>query len=225
MPAMRAGFASIDIGNYAIEQSIRSDFGQGHAFAAGAVAQDRGGATQGQRHRNHRITLRKRQYRFHLPGQFVIQQQGPATTERPTRLLARHALRLPFGIERAEEVARDRLAVERPCVALRVEPQAGAIGRQQQVPAALRRARGDGLEQQRIARRRLPVQREQVGVGGQRAGSRSLLRASFPRRRESLLFFCVLPCRERTGAKRDCRLRRVFNSRIAGHDERKVRCA
>ncbi len=141
-------------------------FAQHRAFAAGAIAHDRRRAAQRQSMGKPAIAARQLQHRLDLPRQLVVQQQRPAAAERPARFFAVNAQRLPSRIQRGEKIAGDGFASERARFSLRVQAQAGAVGRKQQIPAPLRRARGYGFQQQRIARRRQPMQCKQIGIGG-----------------------------------------------------------
>src|SRR5690606_5011524 len=105
---------------------------------------------------------RKLQHRLYLRGELVGQQQCPATAERPARFLARQLQFPPSRIERIEEIARLSAAVFALQRAVGQQRQRLAAGRKQDVPAAVRGARGGRLEQQRIARRRQALQRQQV---------------------------------------------------------------
>ena len=147
--------------------------GHRHAPAAGAIAQHRGRATQGQRLRAPPGgPARQFQHRFDLGGQFVIQQQRPATAERPRRCrVLRQAQRPPLRVQRLQEAAGQDRAVQVAQHPVGIQGQATAIAGQQQVPAPLGGAGSDRFQQQRVTRRRQPVQGQQVGVCGERMGA------------------------------------------------------
>ena len=143
--------------------------GHGDAFAAGAIAQDRGRAAQRERQRpGAGRSHGQRQYRLDLRGQLVVHQQRPAAMEGPARLLGHGAQGAPRRVQRLQERARQRLPRQVTGDAVRIQPQAAAVAGQQEVPAPLDGAGSDRFEQQWIARRGLPVQRQQVGVGRER---------------------------------------------------------
>ena len=108
------------------------------------------------------------QHRLHLLRQLIRQQQGPAATERHVVRIGAvwQAQRLPLAIQCGEEVTFDPATVLASDVAVGIQPQLAAIRHQQHVPAALL-AGGGGFEQQRVALRGEPVQRQQVGCGVQ----------------------------------------------------------
>jgi hypothetical protein len=70
--------------------------------------------------------------------------------------------------ERRADANTGRRGAQCPGNAIGIQTQATAVGHQQQVVAPLRRAGGGRLHEQRITRGRASVQREQVGIGGQR---------------------------------------------------------
>ncbi len=156
-----------------------SGLGQGYAFTGRVVAQDRGRAAQRERLRQGARRGRQAQDRFDLCGEFVGEKQRPAAAEWPARFFARRALRLPGGIECSQEIACDDFVVLAIHASVGVQRERVAIGRQQEIPATLRRSgrerRRRRLQQHRIARRRVPVQRQQVYVRWQGAGDEHVL--------------------------------------------------
>ena len=62
-----------DVGFDGIEHAGMRGFGHDHAFAAGAIAQDRGRTTQRQRDRQRARRRRQRQHRFDFAGKFVTE--------------------------------------------------------------------------------------------------------------------------------------------------------
>jgi len=74
------------------------------------------------------------------------------------------------AVEHIEEIADFCVALQVAGDAIGIQTNAGAVGDQQEIPPALRGPRSDRFQQHRIALRILPVQGQQVGIGGKRAG-------------------------------------------------------
>jgi hypothetical protein len=155
-----------------LDQRFCAGLAHQHAAAAVAVARDRGGTAQCQRHGQRAGSGGQAQHRLDLAGEFVTEIQRPAAVEGQAVVDARSRAGVaPGGVEQVEEVALQRVALEIAGDAVGVQSQAGTVRREQLVPTRV--AAGDALEQQRPACRRLPVQREQIAIGGQRAHARA----------------------------------------------------
>ena len=161
------------------EQRVGTGLGDREAAAVAPVAHDRRRAAQRERHRQRAVGRGQSQRRFDLRRQFVREEQAPAAPERDrdrstggfaaAGFCRRGAApgRGEIPVERREETARDRGAVEPAHRAVGTQLQAGAVAAQQQVPARLRTP-GDALEQQRESRRVGRLQLQQVDARRQR---------------------------------------------------------
>ena len=140
-------------------------FGHRDAFTAGMVAQDGRRAAQRLRHRQPARRVRQPQHRLDLPRQLIAQQQCPAAAERPTRLLARQPRGAPGPIDCVKEGARKRSATVVARHAVVAQRQRATTGCKQQIPARLRRAVRDRLQQQRVAAGLQAMEGQKVGIG------------------------------------------------------------